>query len=230
MSNLKILSLTFACILLLPSAVSATSFDRNYIEQLTKQSVINYFTVEKAQKIEVVVNKIDPRIQIKPCQQALQVNIPEKNNARNLNVKIYCADSTPWHLYVPVRVSIMVPVVVAKFKLDKGAVLDESNLTIKHVDQYKLRGQPVSSIDEVSGARTKRSLTAGKFVSKKSLCFVCKGDPVTIIAKSSDFSIKTGGTALQDGAIGEKIRIKNNRSGRVVNGQVNAINKVVINL
>lgn len=230
MSNLKILSLILACMLLTANQAKATSYDRSYIEQLIKQSVTNYFTSEKAQKIEVLVNKIDPRIRINPCKQALAVNLPEQNNARNLNVKVFCSDSTPWHLYVPVRVSVMLPVVVAKFKMDKDTVLDSNNLDIKYIDQYKLRGQPVSSIEEVIGARTKRSLMTGKFISKKSLCFVCKGDPVTIIAQSNDFAIKTNGTAMQDGAIGEKIRIKNNRSGRVINGQVNAINQVVINL
>ena len=62
------------------------------------------------------------------------------------------------------------------------------------------------------------------------VCIVCKGEMVTILANSSSFQIKTNGTALSDGTVGEQVRIKNNRSGKVISARVKAINKVVINL
>lgn len=230
MSNLKILSNLFLISLFFPSICSGQSLDRNYLSQLTKEFVLKETKKPKNGQIKITVGKIDPRIQIKPCQSELKLNIPQKRSSRNLNVKIYCSDSTPWHLFLPVRVELTVPVVVASRKLDKGTTLDNSNIEIKLVNQNKLRGQTINDLSTVIGAKTKRSLMLGKPLTPKNVCFVCKGDPVVIIAKSSEFAIKTNGIALSDGAIGERIRVKNSRSGRTINAQVKTINRVVINL
>jgi flagella basal body P-ring formation protein FlgA len=53
---------------------------------------------------------------------------------------------------------------------------------------------------------------------------------VNIIAKSDSFEIKSFGVALDDGSLGEIISVRNKQSGRIVQGQVSAINQVVINL
>jgi len=42
--------------------------------------------------------------------------------------------------------------------------------------------------------------------------------------------IKTAGVALTNGSQGEQVKIKNTKSGRVINARVQAVNKVVINL
>jgi flagella basal body P-ring formation protein FlgA len=82
----------------------------------------------------------------------------------------------------------------------------------------------------VVGARTKRNLSQGSAITNQNTCFVCKGEPVNIIAKSEKFEIKSFGIALNDGSLGEIISVRNRKSGRVVQGQVNAINQVIINL
>ena len=81
-----------------------------------------------------------------------------------------------------------------------------------------------------TGVRTKRNLSQGSVITNKNTCFVCKDEPVNIIAKSDSFEIKSFGVALDDGSLGEIISVRNKQSGRIVQGQVSAINQVVINL
>ena len=230
MSKLKVL-ITFY--LLLTSALNfaeAQTFDKEYIEQLAADYVKQQYQESDDGQLSVTANSIDPRIIIKPCQKALTANIPENGGGRNVNVKISCFDSTPWHLFIPVKVTHTVPVLVAARPLSKGTLLDESNIKVVQKDVYKLRRNSLRSADIVMGARTKRSISKGTPISMKSICMVCRGDKVTIMAKGETFAIKTTGIALRDGSIGDQITVKNERSGRKVVGQVDAINKVIINL
>jgi flagella basal body P-ring formation protein FlgA len=67
-------------------------------------------------------------------------------------------------------------------------------------------------------------------ISPRNICLVCKGESVTIIAKSNDFMIKTIGKALSDGSKGEEVKVRNSKSGRIINARVESVNKVIINL
>lgn len=200
------------------------------LQELVKQFIENNVSQPEQGKMTVSVSALDPRITIKPCTSALAINIPENHNGRNVNVKINCNDPTPWHLFIATKIQMVVPIVVAKSIISKGSRIDESNVTIAYRDTRRIRGEIIDNTNIVIGTRAKRKLTAGAILTRKNICFVCKGSHVTLIAQSDSLMIKTSGIALKDGGIGEQIRVKNESSGRTVTGRVSAINKVVINL
>jgi flagella basal body P-ring formation protein FlgA len=230
MSKLKI----FIIISLISTSLSNLAFgqtmNRTQIQNFVEQFIKNNIPLPTQGEMTVSVSSLDPRIIIKPCLSALVANIPENHNGRNVNVKINCNDPTPWYLFIPAKIHIVVPVVVAKSIISKGSRVDESNVTIEYRDKRRIRGEIIDNTDFVIGTRAKRKLSTGAILTKKNICFVCEGSHVTIIAKSDVLMIKTAGIALKDGGIGEQIRVKNESSGRTVTGRVSAINKVVINL
>lgn len=204
--------------------------EQNNLIDFVKSEVKNNINTPVDGKLEVTVAALDPRINIKPCLSKLNVEIPERNKGRNVNVKVVCNDPEPWKIYVPVKINRTIPVLVATSVLAKGSVIDSLNTKIEYRNINSLRGENVSDISSVAGGRLKRRLSEGGVVSPRNICLVCKGEAVTIIAKSSDFSIKTKGSALSDGSIGQEVRIKNSGSGRIISARVLSINKVVINL
>ncbi|MFC4282161.1 flagellar basal body P-ring formation chaperone FlgA [Thalassotalea piscium] len=209
--------------------VTAQNYDSEIIKNLAKAYVEKNITAPKRGKMVITPADIDPRIIIKPCQTPLVLNIPENNSSRNVNVKISCDDSASWVLYLPVRIETQVPVLVPNQSIGKGSILDHSNIVLTYVDQFELRGESLNNIDEIIGAKAKRRLSKDKPLSPRSFCMVCRGDNVEIIAKSEIFMIQTEGVALKDANVGEQIRVKNNRSGRIVVGTVNPDHKVIIN-
>ncbi len=230
MSKLKIF-ITFS--LLLPSltlksyaksysADDVIDFAKAYVEQNIEQPANG--------KVQVTPANIDPRITIKPCSVPLSANIPENYSSRNLNVKISCESSTPWQLFLPVKVETTVPVLVSNSKIAKGSILSADNVGIEWRDLYRIRGEVIDDASSVLGARTKRTLTAGAVITNKMICAVCKGETVTISAESESFSIKTSGIAMKNATFGEQVRVKNSRSGKVITARVKSINQVVINL
>lgn len=209
--------------------VIAQSYDHEIIKHLTKAFVEKKLSTSNIGKKVITPADIDPRIKIKPCLTPLNFNIPESHSTRNVNVKVSCEDSTPWVLFMPVKIQTKLPVLTAKQTISKGSLLNSTNVEITYIDQLDLRGETLMDMNLIIGAKAKRTLSKGKALSPRSFCVICKGDNVEIIAKSSTFMIKTEGVALKNANLGEKVRVKNNRSGRIVVGTVGAFNKVVIN-
>lgn len=206
------------------------TMNKNELVDFVKSVVKSNVDIPSEGKLEISVPAIDPRIHIKPCLSKLNANIPENHNGRNVNVKIVCDDPTPWQLYIPVKVNTTIPVLVSTKVLAKGSIIDKTNTEVAYRTTYSLRGENVDNVDSVSGGRLMRRVSKGTVVSPRNICLVCKGESVTIVATSNDFTIKTAGLALSNGSHGEQVRIKNNRSGRIINARVESINKVVINL
>lgn len=230
MKNLKLFSLLSTLLLFSASYSLATEFDHEYIEQFAKDFVEKNVDLPTNGKINIAPTKLDRRINIRPCSSPLTANIPENSYGRNVNVKITCKDSNPWHLFLPVKVSTQLPVVVTSTLINKGTVLSNDNLTIKYVDSKRIRGEVLNNMNSIIGAKAKRNIASGKTVYTNNICLVCSGENVTIQATSGTFSVKATGVALSNGSLGDQVRVKNSRSGKVVSGRVSAINNVEITL
>lgn len=230
MKNIKIY---LFCIVMLTSFSSITLAKTYNAEELS--AFAEKFLTENLPKpavgeLMISVNKLDPRIKINPCDTDIKVNIPEKNYSRNVNIKIYCDGASPWQLYVPTQINTMVPLVFAKQRISKGSLLSEDNLMIKYQNINNVRGETISEIATIAGTKAKRNISNNKPLSMKNICYICKGESITIIAQSSNLHIKTKGIALTSGTIGDTIRVKNVKSNKTVFAQVKNTQQVIINL
>lgn len=217
-------------IVLIAKPANATALQSAELERFIKQYLEQTITPPPGGKIVISVASIDPRIIIKPCQQDLSANIPENHGGRNINVKISCNDSTPWSMFIPAKIEKTYAVLIAKNTIEKGAILSQSNIAIEYLPRNKLRGKRLSNIDKIVGSKAKKRIGKNKVISRNSVCLVCKGDVVTIIAKSDNFIIKAKGTALTDGNLNEQIKVENSRSGKIIRPKVSAVNQVTIHL
>jgi len=215
---------------LFSAASSATTWDSAYIQTFVKKSLESMIPAPSGGRITFRVTDIDPRIIIKPCQVPIKANIPENTDRRNINVKITCEDSTPWYLYIPAKIERSFAVVVTTSTIEKGEMLTRKNIAIDFIPTNKIRGERLSDMAILLGSKAEKRISANNTVTKSSICLVCKGDVVTIIAKNNSFLIKTKGTALSSGNLHEQIKVKNSRSGRIITPTISAVNQVVINL
>jgi len=230
MHTFKVFLSIMCFIVLFPLESLATTWDRAGIESFAKTYLESKIAPPLDGKIAFNVVNIDPRVIIKPCQVPLKANIPENAQRRNVNIKITCNDSMPWQLYLPTKVKRTFAVVAATNNIEKGVILSEQNIGIIYVASNKIRGEKLNEIKAILGSKAKRRITKGNMINRQNVCLVCKGDTITIIAKSKNFMIKTKGTALSSGNINQQIRVKNSRSGRVINPKISAVNQVTITL
>jgi flagella basal body P-ring formation protein FlgA len=230
MIYMKILPILFFISSLIPFQSAGNTIDKDNLIKFVELFVKNNIDSPRDGKLEIKLPEIDPRVTIKPCDAPLQANIPENHNGRNINVKIYCEGLTPWQMYIPVKISQEILVLVTQNVLAKGTVIDQTNTITQYTDVNSIRGETIDNVGQISGGRLKRRLSKGAIVSPRNVCLVCEGESVTIIAKSEGFTIKTAGVALTDGSKGEEVQIRNSKSGRTINARVEAVNQVRINL
>ncbi len=174
---------------------------------------------------------LDNRLADKSCDSAPQFSLVTPKLQRQNTVRISCADEgNSWQLFVPLRLRQQISTVVSTQKIAAGSYLTAEMLTMADIDVLQSRGMPVTNLQLVIGARSKKALNAGQMLSQADLCLVCKGDVVTIEGISSTLSVSTQATALQDGSFGDTVRLQNNQSQKVISAVVTAVKKAEIKL
>jgi flagella basal body P-ring formation protein FlgA len=134
-------------------------------------------------------------------------------------------------LFVPATIRREFGVLVAKQNIPRGKILTESDLKL---EVQVLTNMPPGAIAEVSsavGQLALRAISAGAPVNQSALKAretVRRGQTVTLSLDSGPIAIAVSGTALQGGAVGERIAVRNNNSKRVVEGVIQDSGVVVV--
>ncbi|SNR88606.1 flagellar basal body P-ring formation chaperone FlgA [Desulfurobacterium atlanticum] len=119
---------------------------------------------------------------------------------------------------VSVRVVKLKNVVVAAKDILPGELITKDLLKLKRVSEFKA-GNAFSSINEVSGKRAKRLIKSEriiKFTDVEPDYKVFKNTPVKVVYESGAIRIEMMGLALQNGALGDIIEVKNISTGKKI--------------
>ncbi|HEB78679.1 MAG TPA: flagellar basal body P-ring formation protein FlgA [Methylothermaceae bacterium] len=176
------------------------------------------------QNYDISVAPLDPRLRLPYCDQPLHVALPHRRlQAGWLSVQVRCGGSHPWVIYVKAKVRIYRQVAVLTQDLAKGTLLQPGHLALRQRDLGDLRRGYFTALDEVVGRRLRRSLPQGYALNPQALTdnkIVHRGEAVVIRARIGALDVRMGGHALMDGSQGQRIRVRNDRSKRVVEGIV----------
>lgn len=175
-------------------------------------------------RIEVSVGDLDSRLRLAQCDQQLEA-FDSPNGLRNGRgvVGVRCNGSKPWKLYVPVQIATFETIVVTRRPVVRGQSLGRNDVTLEESDTSQLHKAYFTRVEDVVGLRTKRALAAGKPIYAgvlKREQLVRRGSTVEIIADTGGLLVTMRGKALADGGRGDRIRVENSKSGRVVTGTV----------
>lgn len=174
--------------------------------------------------VTVDVGQLDARLRLAACRQELETWFPAGAPKQgNTTVGVRCGGPKPWSLFVPVAVRTIVQVVVLTRPLPAGATLTAEDLTLDARDANRLTSGYHTDPDQLIGQVLARGAGAGaplNRLSVKAAILVKRGDRVTLSSSRGGFAVRMMGTALADAAPGERVRVKNMSSNRVVEGVV----------
>lgn len=135
---------------------------------------------------------------------------------------------------VPVKISALKDVYVAKETIARGAVLTNNLLQVKTIDISNTFVVPLEAGDLSKSYVTTKIFQAGTVLDKKFLKSqpdIMRDTPVTMYFKSKeDLSITVDGVAISDGNIGDTISVKNKKYNRVYSGKIVGVNKILIRI
>lgn len=227
--NYKILILIYSIATFFSSIIAAASINQiQEVKDTAKRYVETLITPPTHGTLNVVSGHVDSRLSLTNCPSALKSTIPGRQSLnKSVTVLIHCEEDN-WQVYIPVEIRLMTPIIVAKRPLDRGVTLKERDLIIQMVDSRFQRGQTYTNISDLIGARIKRVVGIGKPIQGNDICIVCRNDEVLIKASNNGLNILTKGTALSDGGLGEQIKIRNNKSKRIVDATITSVGHVSI--
>jgi flagella basal body P-ring formation protein FlgA len=174
--------------------------------------------ISGAGRVEAVA--VDDRLKLKRCDLPLAAEVTRPIQRGNGMVAVRCEGSTPWRLFVPVRATDPVTVVVAARALKPGEVLTAADLALEQRSSSALPFDFLADVEKVLGLTVRRTQAAGVALSQTALEYpevVARGALVTLVSTSGTITVKSEGVALEPGRLRQRVRVRS-ASGRVVEG------------
>ena len=125
----------------------------------------------------------------------------------------------------------LVSVPVLRNNLQRGDIIGENDITMIEVPQKQMQHDIIMDKDDLIGLTPRRFAYAGKFILAGTLerpQLVERGEKVTIAFKEGPLVLTAKGQAMQSGAKGDLIRIKNINSSRSIDAVVTGENQVIV--
>ena len=120
--------------------------------------------------------------------------------------------------------SVSAPVFKTTRSLDRGEVLSESDFEAVSVDVREIpSGEIFTSADDIIGLSARMNITSGKILTDSLLelpTLVFRGDVVYVVVPFGNISVTLKGTALDSGAMGDEIRVRNPDSNVIIDAVV----------
>jgi len=209
--------------LLIAAPASWAEPDRQNL-QVLRQNVVSFlkshYQGEHIARTQVEVSPLDSRLRLTDCAQPLTMELDDPElRGGNISVHTRCGGPRPWAIYVPARVSVYRPLPVASRGLNRGHRITHADVAVEVRDTGHLRQGFITQAETPVGLELRRPLAAGEAFRMGILVeplAVTRGDHVRLRADTGAIAVITRGTALDDGRLGEQIRVRNNQSERVV--------------
>jgi flagellar basal body P-ring formation protein FlgA len=172
-----------------------------------------------ASRVEVSAGALDSRLNLDSCAKPPRVEVDLTRLQRRMNAKVSCSAPSPWSIYVPVELHVYRMVVVSARELQTGSPLTASDLQLAERDVIASSSPTLQSPDQALGLTLRRPLAANTPITSNLLLqqlLVRRGDRLSIRSKSGAIAVQTVAEALENGRNGERIRVKNVQSKRIV--------------
>ena len=238
---MQILCLTAFGLLVLALLQSAVAQTANSPVEVMGQQVRQWLAqTHGVPPKEVVIAPLDERLKVQACQKPLLVDHPF---ASKETVRVRCQDPI-WQLYLQVTLpagnfinsskvsqntgNSSKTIVIARRLLQRGVILQPDMLEEVQASAGTADTQLLSSLKDAQQAELTRDIAAGQPLHMSDIrraILVKQGQSVMlIVGEKAEFQISVRMEAMQDGRMGEQVRLKNPESGKQVSGVVTGPN------
>lgn len=181
---------------------------------------------------KIRVGKLDSRLRLRRCAEPLQVDYANAQRALGRTyASVSCRAPVEWRIYVPVVIAAFGDVLVTQRPLPRGHRLVAADVRLEKRELSVLRQGFFTDINKIELLETKRAIASGAALTPDKVApikLVRNGEVVHLVSASSNVKVAARGKALNDGAVGHTVRVRNLSSGRVVEGRVIGPGRVAV--
>ena len=218
-----IIVFTVAMVFVRPASGEAVQ-DHRSIRTTAETFITGIVRSSHGSEPEVKAGALDSRLRLSACSNPLEAFQPTGSRMLgNTTVGVRCPGDTPWTLYVPVRVSLFDDIIVAARPVARNSLLQRNDLKISRRDLAQLHAGYYSDIEQLIGKQVARNISINEAITTplvKNPLAVKRGQRVSLVASTGGIEVRMAGEALADGATGERIKVRNLNSKRIIDGVV----------
>lgn len=224
-----------ACVLLGGGMTAASAQDLTEISNQWLQGALSANTQNETQsmplRMEVQVGKLDPRLNLAPCQR-VEPYLPSGSKLwGRTRIGMRCVEGErPWNVFLPVTIKALGPAWVLTSNVSMGEQLTNEHAMESEVDWAESPHSIIAMPDDWVGQTAARNLTAGMALRQtmvKAPQLFKPGTGVKVLAQGGGFTVTSSGKALEGGSAGQTVRVRMD-NGRTVTGTVNQQGDVVV--
>lgn len=218
-------------------AVSASALTDETLQSLEaiQRQVYAFLSAQhqgRGEPPKIQLNNLDPRLRLPQCGVALEAFLPGGAKiVGNTSVGVRCSSPKSWTIYQSATVQVFEQVLVASRFLAKGTILSAADLRMERRDLAALPGGYETAPEQVLGKQLRQALLAGGVISPqavKTVPMIKQGETVTIVVRQGGMEVSSSGVAMSDANLGERLRVRNEASKRVVEGMVTGNRRVEV--
>lgn len=175
---------------------------------------VQQFLYQETQALgeEVVIELKPPSPHLPECVQP-EPFLPNANQAPlgRVSVGVRCGENGRQVRYLQAQVDVIGNYVVAAMDIDRGTLVTSNMLSERGGNLGDLSAQALTNEEDIVGKIAQRPIRSGSAFLAHYLQaphLVERGQRVTVIAEGSAFRVSREGEALEDGALGERIRVR----------------------
>lgn len=236
-SALAIATMAFALFSALLSGVSPALAENGKFESIdtikatARAFLSNHGEIQDQANTTVSIGNIDARLTLPACGTPLEAFLPSGAKVQGkTTIGVRCQTPRPWTLYVPAKVASFSQVLTTNAPLRRGHLISAEDLSLQTRDSSLLNHAYLSDPDDVIGKALKKNLARNALLTNAVLDephIISKDQQVDLQAGSPGLQVSVAAIALSGGAVGEKIRVKNLSSSKIVEGTILASGAVL---
>ncbi len=194
--------------------LSVTAFTRIQADDDKLHQQVHQFLYEETQALgeEVVIDLRPPSPHLPECVQP-EPFLANTNQAPlgRVSVGVRCGEDGRQVRYLQAQIDVIGDYVVAARDIERGTLITSSMLSERGGNLGDLSAQALTAEEDIVGKIAQRPIRSGSVFFAHYLQaphLVERGQRVTVIAQGSAFRVSREGEALENGALGEQVRVR----------------------
>lgn len=186
-------------------------------EQLAQQAAAAGLLEPQFQVAVIKTSRVMPA-----CAAPVTLELADSRVPQRMRFVAACPGAGGWRYDILVRSSITARVAVTSVPVTANTPLQAADMTLARHD-VTLIPDSISSLPSVLGLTSKRSLRAGEVLRQGQLAsavLIKRGSAVNIVARKEQIEVSMAGEAMDPGAQGDIIRVRNATSGTQIRARV----------
>lgn len=189
---------------------------KDYIEQ----------NITAAYEYEISVIPVDNLLTLPECSEPLVVYSTSKlakAMGGRVAVGVRCNTGKKWSIFVTAVIKFYQEVPVLMQAVHRGDIITRQHFTFEKREITRVGEEYAVQAEQLENKQATRFLPAGAILSSRAVAeptLIKRGEKIVISSSQPGFSVRMNGLAMMDGAKGQKIRIKNESSGRIISATV----------